>query len=222
MKVLVLVLYSEDLPVYKEHLKVWRMYAKSNPSFDVYFMKLSTEHDQVTVDGDFIYTPGEESLWNAPNKFISSVEACPYQSYNYIIKTSISAFWVLHNVIPVLEKLPNEKVFAGEVYGNFVSGAGMIFSPDVCDILVKHKNDLLKIEFTQPLEDVHMSFYLHKTHAIPFTQTFPKRFDIELPRNGTESDIPMDSFHFRVKQSPEERMREYDIMMNLYKKFYSN
>ncbi len=221
MRVLVLIIYSEDLPSYLRNRDGWRLYSKKNPSFDVYFMKFSKDQQSVTIEGDMIYIPGEESLRNLSYKFITSLENIPFKSYNFILRTNISSFYVFHNLLPVLESLPKERLLAGEVNGNYVSGAGMIFSPDVCELLVQNKDAVVNYDFADPFDDVIISFYLHKTHGIEYTQTYPIRVNIELPQNGTESTIPMNAFHFRLKQgTPEERMQEYDIMMNLYKKFY--
>ena len=219
MKVLTLIIYSEDQPVYKEHLKAWRLYSKSNPSFDVYFMICSNDYNKTTLVDDILYVPGEESFENMPYKFISALDYFNYKNYDFILRTNMSSFWIFHNLLSVLENLPRQNCLAGENGGNFISGAGMIFSPDVCDILVEHRGGVYD---TKPREgdDVRISQYLNVHHNIPYTQTFPKRYDIQFPENGTEEKIPPNIFHFRVKHETEKRYLEYGIMLNLYKRFY--
>ncbi len=222
MKLLVLIIYSDNLPVYQDHLKVWRMYSRSSPSVDVYFMKLSKEHTQPTIDEDIIYIPGIESYQNLPYKFISALEILPFQNYDFILRTNMSSFWVFHNLFPVLEKQPREKLLAGELNGNYISGAGMIFTPDVCELLIKGKEQVYELRKDEPFDDVRISFFLHDTHSIQYTQLHPRRYDILVPENGLESKIPQDIFHFRVKQTvkDEDRVYELGIMENLYKRFY--
>lgn len=220
MKLLVLIIYSENLPVYKEHLKAWRLYSKVDPNVDVYFMKLSTEHTTVSIEDDIVIIPGEESYRNMVYKFVSTLEHIPYKKYDYILRTNMSSFWVFKNLFLILESLPKEKLLAGEVNGNYVSGAGMIFTPDVCDLLVQNKEAVINFDLSDPFDDVILSFYLHKNHGIQYTQTYPRRYDIYLPENGSEEKITDTLFHFRVKQDDEHRMTEYSIMFNLWQRFY--
>jgi hypothetical protein len=185
-------------------------------------MKFSKDHQSVTIEDDMIYMPGEESLRNLSYKFITSLENLSFKKYDFILRTNISSFYVFHNLLPVLESLPKERLLAGEVNGNYVSGAGMIFSPDVCELLIQNKDAVVHYDLSDPFDDVIMSFYLHKIHGIEFTQTYPIRQNIELPQNGLETTLPMNTFHFRLKQAtPEGRMQEYEIMKNLYTRFYT-
>lgn len=221
MKVLVLVIYSNDLPVYENNLKGWRLYSKSNPSFDVYFMIHSKEVDKPELRDDILYLPGEENFATMPFKFTKSLEYFNYQKYDFVLRPNMSSFYVFHNLLPVLEALPKENLLAGECWGNFISGAGMIFSRDVCEILATYGEAIHKFK---PFEgdDIRISQYLHFFHEIPYTQTQPKRYDVVDGENGTEEKIPSDVFHIRVKQLPEKRCLEYDIMYNLYKRFYTH
>lgn len=221
MKVLTLIIYSEDLPVYKEHQKAWRLYSKSHPSFDVYFMICSPEYSKTTLIDDMLYVPGQENFGNMPYKFISALEFFDYKKYDFILRTNMSSFWVFDNLLPLLEVLPNEGLLAGESWGNFISGAGMIFTPDVCDILVENKQGVYDTKPTEA-DDVRISQYLNEKHHIPYIQTFPKRHDIVFPEDGTEEKIPANVFHIRVKQELEKRHLEYGIMWNLYKRFYNS
>jgi hypothetical protein len=220
MRVLVLVIYSENLPVYKEHLKAWRLYTKANPSFDVYFMTFSSEVKEKTLIDDILYIPGEESFRNLPLKFISALEFFPYRNYDFILRTNMSSFWVFHNLLPVLESLPTDSLFAGECHGDFISGSGMFFTPDVCDILVKRKERIVSFRIFDVGDDVRISAYLAIHHDIHPTQLYPRCNYIVWPENGTESSIPETIFHFRLKQGDEYRKEEYGIMENLYKRFY--
>lgn len=222
MRVLTLVLYSEDLPVYKEHLKAWRMYSKSNSSFDVFFIISSSTCTKTKLIDDILYVSGEENLQTMTNKFISALDYFEYQNYDFILRTNMSSFWVFQNLIPVLEKLPRENLLAGEICENyFVSGAGMIFSPDVCDFL--RYNRIALFQFASDiLDDVKISIFLRTFYDITYTQIYPRRYDINVPDDGKEEKIPHDTFHFRVKQPTEKRYLEFEIMNNLYKRFYNN
>ena len=73
MRLLVLVIYSEDNSLYKEHLNIWRLYSKKNTSVDVYFMTLSPNVTEKTLVDDMLIIPGEESFKNltSPLKFLT-------------------------------------------------------------------------------------------------------------------------------------------------------
>lgn len=222
MRLLTLVIYSENNPLYKEHLSVWRLYSKSSPFVDVYFMILSPTISEIRLEDDILLIPGEESYTNLPYKFISALEYLPFKNYDFILRTNISSFWVFHNLLPVLEKLPKQEVLAGETDGSFVSGAGMLFSPDVCELLVKFKNRITTFHPRDPGDDVRLSYYLNLHHDIQFTQLIPHRYHLWYPETGLEDAIPNNIFHFRLKQNDEHRDKEYQLMINLFHRFYTS
>lgn len=221
MRVLVLVIYSEDNPVYKEHLNGWRLYSKKHPSFHVYFMTLSKEYEKVTLKDDILYIPGEESFVNLPYKFISTLEYFNYREYDFILRTNMSSFWVFHNLLPVLETMPKEFLLAGETDGTFVSGAGMLFTPDVCDLLVKFKERVYKFRPKDPCDDRRLSYYLNIHHGLECTSLIPDMYHLLYPKTGFEDEIPKNTFHFRLKQGDENRNKEYKMMENLFSRFYT-
>ncbi len=220
MRLLVLVIYSEDNPLYKEHLRVWRLYSKKNASVDVYFMTLSPNVTEKILVNDILIIPGEESFKNLPYKFISALEYFPYQDYDYILRTNMSSFWVFHNLLSVLETLPREELLAGQTDGSFVSGAGMLFTPDVCHILVRFKERIFSFRPRDLGDDVRLSYYLRIHHEIECTQLNPNTYHLWYPNTGLEDSIPKNIFHFRLKQNDEHRNKEYEMMMNLFNRFY--
>ena len=74
MKVLVLVIYSENDPVYKKHLECWRLYSKSHPSFDVFFITLSENIESIVLKDDILYIPGKEVFDNLAYKTIKAFQ----------------------------------------------------------------------------------------------------------------------------------------------------
>jgi hypothetical protein len=222
MRVLVLVIYSENNPLYKEHLDGWRLYSKKNSDVDVFFMVLQSDITEKKLDDDILYIPGEESYQNLPYKFISALEYFDYKTYDYILRTNISSFWVFPNLIKVLETMPRKNLFAGKTDGSFVSGAGMLFTPDVCNILVKYKKRLFAFRPLSELDDIRISYYLNLHHEIECTPLYPTMYHLWYPNTGFEENIPTTIFHFRLKQNDEHRDKESQLMRNLVQRFYEN
>ena len=223
MKVLVLVIYSEEVSVYKEHLECWRKYSRSHPCFDVFFITLSNKVENITLANDMLFIPGEESLKNITYKTVKAFEVFQAFRYDFVLRTNLSSFWIFENLLPVLETFPKEGLLAGElINGDMVSGAGMFLTWDLCRLLVQTYKHLENYQVIWP-DDARISHFLRELFQVRFLQTSPSRFDIlENPKKEQFDAIPLNTFHIRVRVCDEkgDRSLEPQIMNQLYDRFY--
>jgi hypothetical protein len=224
MKVLVLVIYSENDPVYKKHLECWRLYSKSHPSFHVVFITLSEDIQTMVLKDDILYIPGKEVFPNVTYKTVKAFEYFLRDGYDLVLRTNMSSFWVFDNLLPIMETFPRQGLLAGElINGDLVSGAGMFISWDLCEILIKTLPYLETFQTYWP-DDARISHFLRDFFGVQFQQTYPQRFDIVKRSQANEIHfISEETFHMRVylkADPPGDRDLEPQIMRDLYERFY--
>jgi hypothetical protein len=223
MKVIVLVTMSYNLPIYEEHQKVWRSFMHEHPNIKSYFI-ISSEHvNKPICIGDIILTPGKEgylpeiSIGGARlEKTINALEFLSNQSYDFIIRTGISSLWIYSNLIEFLKTLPKENVYAGIDGGGFISGAGIIMSKDICDLLCKYKSEA----YSYPYEEDYKIGQFMLNHNIPFTNA--TRLSIHAYEQYNYINIPSNTYHFRIKfdsQTESIRSKEIVVMKDILLKF---
>lgn len=224
MKVIVLVTMSYNLPIYEEHQKLWRSFMHQNPNIKSYFI-VSSEYISKTIClGDIILTPGKEGYLPEQNitgarleKTIDALELIQDETYDFVIRTGTSSIWIYPNMLDFLKTLPREKVYAGIDGGGFVSGAGIIMSKDICDLLCKCKNEAYSCLYE---EDVKIGQFMIN-HNIPI-RNINTRTDILSFDSYKYIKLLPNMYHFRVKfhvNNPDERQREILIMNDILKKF---
>lgn len=231
LKVLVLIIASDNFQAYLELQKIWRTYMHSDPEhFEVYFIRgdpnLSTPYlftdDSLIVQIEDGYRPG------ILNKTLLSMEVFlpRLKEFDYVIRTNLSSFYVFPKLLQVLKTLPREKCYAGvtlifnnaenavlNVWG--ISGAGIIFSTDLVESLIEEKKNLAKYEPEKYGDDVVIACML-KDKAVRFV-TLP-RVDFQTKEewiNG-QARILDSSFHFRAKNNYDFRKSEESFEDELY------
>lgn len=236
MKILVLVIASDQLPIWHELQNVWRTYMHLDPDHvEVYFIKrdpdLSTSCE---IKGDVIWSKGEENfIPGILDKTIISMEAMlpRLSEFDYVIRTNISSFYYFPRLFEFLKRLPKEKCYAGfwgEPYqGSFrdwwwICGAGIIFSPDVVELLVQNKSRLLN---NDTIDDVAIARFLKK-HKIRINQdplSLPMIVESIEEWEANKNHIPAHTFHFRIKNHiPELRITDdVTIHRDLVRMFYN-
>ena len=224
MKFLILVIYSENDLVYIKHLECWRKYSKSHPSFDVFFITLSENVQEMVLKDDILYIPGPEIFPNVTYKTIKAFQYFRGAGYDLVLRTNMSSFWIFDKLLPIIETFPKEGFLAGElINGDLVSGAGMFISWDLCDILIQTLHHIETFQTFWP-DDARISHFLRDFFGVRFYQTSPSRFDIIKRSQANEIHlVPEDAFHIRVylkADPPGDRDLEPKIMMDLYDRFY--
>lgn len=226
-KILVLIIASDDLPVYKELQTIWKGYMHRDPEhIEAYFLRADPHlNTPYAIHEDVIWSKTEESL--APgvlNKTLLSLE-CLYSrldEFDYVVRTNLSSFYNFPRLLDYVKTLPAASCYAA-FRGNhggisFGGGAGIIFSRDLVKKLVERKEELL-------------NHYLPDDVAIGL---FMQQEDVQLidaPRtdflslgdwNSFGHAIPHHAFHFRVKNNdPALRLTdEVYVQKQLYNMFY--
>lgn len=224
MKVLVLVIYSEDEPVFNSHLECWRLYSKSHPSFDVFFITLSEDVQTMVLKDDILYIPGKEVFPNVTYKTIKAFEYFLRDGYDLVLRTNMSSFWIFDNLLPMMETLPRHGLLAGELVDELiVSGAGMFISWDLCEILIQTLQYIEHFQTNWP-DDARITNFLRDFFGVRLLQTSPRRYDMLKRSQANEIHlVPENTFHVRLAlraDPPGYRDLEPQIMRNLYERFY--
>lgn len=207
-----LVISSNENPVYAEHKQIWKSYMKSHPDIECYFIEYLTSAFQPVLTETTLYLHGVESYKNIIHKTLDSIEYFTSRKYyDYIIRANLSSVWIFPRLLQFLETAPRQGLYGGEINKNmpiphridYVSGAGMIFTPDVCQMLLRNRRLVYE---SNVIDDVDIGYALHKLNVNP---TFIPRVNV----NSLE-DMYKDGFQYRVRYASE-REREPAIMRTI-------
>lgn len=226
IKILVLIIASDNYPVYVELQKVWRSYMHYNPKqVQAYFMKSDPNLPAMSlIADDVIWSKTSETL--APgiiNKTIQSMEALLPRiktEFDYVLRTNLSSFYAFDRLLDFLQNMPAKNVYCGTCYGEVpggASGSGYILSSDMAELLVQNKSYFYN---QLPPDDVLVANFFKSKNIAPIHH---ERMDL-MPLKVWENNkyfIPSGIFQFRVKNEPHLRLTDDVYVHNqLAKKFY--
>ena len=131
--------------------------------------------------------------------------------YNKILRTNLSSFLIIDNLIKLYNTLPDDNLYAGVIGNhlgkNFVAGAGIWLSRDVLRYIIDHKDNLdYKI-----IDDVSLSLLLSKMEISNRKYFFKNlnRFDLVHTRYIPNQLIKiknLQNYHIRLKNSRNRRI----------------
>jgi hypothetical protein len=234
---IILILYSDELPIYKYNKLILKEYMNSNNDI----LPILIKYDNM-IDEDIKYIKNENLLLvkgeekyeckSIFNKTIQALKFC-YSNYrfNYILRTNISTFWVYDNLLNFL-KLDNKRNY---IYGwkvnhlnnvgekeYFISGTGIIIPYKLVPTLFNH-NEIKCI-----MDDVEISQYFisncieikdarkHNTnYLVKFEYDTKEKIDITL-NNLNEKNVC-----FRIKSTLDREQNDKYILDNLLLKYYN-
>lgn len=143
------------------------------------------------------YIPG--ILKKTINAFI---EIQKKYKYNYVLRTNISSFFIIDNLLKIKKKLNTINLYSGFLgdYGDFqfVSGAGIWLSSDIIDIIINNKNNL---NYNLP-DDIAIALLLksfHKKNLKRFDIIYPNQFENKDIMNVFQNIIKSKQYHIRIK-----------------------
>ncbi len=142
LRICILVIASNNLGIYATHEAYWKLYAKSHPNVDVYFLRQREDAPGTYLDGDTIWSRGREATERTFDKTVAAFRFLFSMSYDYTIRTNLSSVWNFDRLIAFCKTLPRQNVFCGVLGNPGISGAGMILSPDVVLKLTRHSGDI--------------------------------------------------------------------------------
>jgi hypothetical protein len=210
LRVVFLILASDDQQYYKDLQTQWRRNMARYPTIDYYFVKYRQQAVEIHVEDHTLWINGTES-WRAITektkrafRWLTEIHT---DAYDFVCRPNVSSFLVLETYNRELQKYPRDRccvAFEG-IYRDdtrFPSGACYTLSMDV----VRHiaQNPALS---TFEIDDVCIGHYL-KHMDVPIIQ--PHRYMIEdLREDPTTNDpdyirkvlalLPPRGYHIRIK-----------------------
>jgi hypothetical protein len=172
LKVIILIISSGNVPVFGDMKRLSNMYlslSKYEGKLKHFYLEFdSNQQEDIREDGNHILIRGEENP--TPGMYQKTMKAIEHVSRNYsyefILRTNLSSFWHIPNLLAFLETIPKHGYAGGYSYPGFISGTGIFLSKDVADFLVshpapnpsKHFDDLLISsilkEYKIPIDDI--------------------------------------------------------------------
>lgn len=208
-RVLILIIASENHPVYSELQKVWESYMNSDPEHvTAYFLKADPLLDEkCKIVGNTIYSKVIDGY--RPGILLKTVYALEklepdLNKYDYIVRTNLSTVFHFPRLLAYLNALPKERCYAGRILDHnwdktrvYVQGCGIIFSRDVVQGMMREKEYIIAQAQETP-DDVVMGDVI-RNQGVPIIQfpyySFTSR-DVWLKQ---KNKLPNDAFLFRVR-----------------------
>lgn len=184
------------------------------------FGKGSNTEKYKHIQKNIIVVPCRENFNNILKKTILGIEYVnTIYNYKYLIRSNITSFWIIDNLLKLIQILPPSKVYAGpNNWDKFISGCGIIMSRDVSQKLIDN------ITFTNLPDDVQIaktintklsgfleyrskSFNLYKTNIEKISIKYKILYLIDQPIKQNEYEgihkfiIQNNVFHVRIKSS---------------------
>lgn len=224
MKLILLIIASDELEVYREEQKIWLKYMNTNANVKSYFIK--------GMRGDMEYKDTENTLYFdtvenlQPGIINKTIMACKKiiedkEDFDYLIRTNLSSFFIFEKLITFISSNENIEYSGVPISGfpyNACSGAGIILSKKSVGILVDHFYELY--DHSEDPDDLLIGKVLTK-YKVPFMPA--PRQDLLSVQEFINYNYE-DHFHFRVKQiycHPINRTcDEIFILNNLLKRNY--
>lgn len=225
IKILVLIVASDDCPVYIELQKIWRSYMHYDPErVEAYFIRgnpnLPTLYE---IQDDVIWCKFHENLNPGMiNKTILSMWLMLPRigEFDYILRTNLSSFYVFPRLLEFLKHCPKNNFYGGSDNGDprIGSGCGFLLSPDVVQLMVRNRK--LFINNASMYEDELVGHFLINNGQRLF---YHDRMDL-MPIamwDYHKDKIPNDMFHYRIRNVDHLRLKD-DIYVHkqLLKMFY--
>lgn len=218
-KLIVLIIYSENIPVFKEmkalSTKYHELYADTVKYFYVQYNNEITE--DLCETGNIIHVCGNESGTEGYGIYAKTIKAMQHiinkYDFEFVMRTNISSFLCLDNILKYLDTIPKSGYAGGYSWGTHLSGTGIFMSRDVIEILTKDIRHLV------PYDDYNISAIIKqnkiktKCIQIPYSIRF-------VENNKYDENLYYDKnvLYFRIKNKD----REIDIMYfkNFLKRIY--
>lgn len=221
LKVLILVIASDNLAVYGKLKELWRRHMHIDKKhIDVYFIQADPNLDEeVKIEGDTIWSRSEESFFigiiNKTLMTLNYLSPVIESDYDYVIRTNLSTFYSFPRLLKFLASAPRSGLYNGALvyYSNtmsFVSGTGIILSKDVALLLGSKAKEYFNVSCN---DDIMISDILYKEgiRATPQERIdYIKPEDVQVDKTST----PESCFQFRLKLEGDDDDRiHHDVVL---------
>jgi len=219
MKILVLILASDNSPLYIDFQNAWKKYMNSHPNFDCFFYKSDTTIDcPILKRGNDILINIEESYYTIYTKTMKTFEFMynELDKYDFVMRPNCSSFIRFDKYLELCATFPKEKFCGGHIGIHngkirFPAGACYTLSPD----LVKRLIDEPIVNLWS--DDVAIG-YAMQTWNIPIHRL--PRWDAKYYRTHQKiTNLNTNDYHFRIRTI--NRENDVDTYNQLVKKYYN-
>lgn len=209
MKILILIIASDNEPIYKSLQDLWRLQFNIHPEIDCFFVKCNPAIDTeyvISHETNTIFVKAEESLhYGITFKTLMAMKALS-SNYEFTLRTNLSSFYVLEKLYDLVSNFSRTNCFAGilgEAEGvHFVSGCGFLISQDISEYLVANINSVWDSRLKY--DDLCFGKIIFSKFPTSF-RMIPRHDIIHFP---SESVINDDCCHYRIKVDAN---RDYDL-----------
>jgi len=187
----------------------------------------NTSYTDLNIPKEHIYISNTSESY-IPGILIKTIQTMDFVNknfvYKHILRTNLSSFFILENLLKTCYLLPDRNLYAG-VIGNhnnilFASGAGFWMSKDIVEKIIAHKNN---IDYSI-IDDVAIGKLLSSIQITPLP-----RYDLDknIPYDTEEKSIILneiianDHYHIRIKNNNNNNI-DIDIMTFYTSKLYKN
>ncbi len=147
--IIFLIISSKNKNYYQEMKRLTRMYmCKYSYNINFFFVESDPNiRPDMEIIGNDIFIKNKETY--VPGIFIKTIKALKYindnYNYDYLIRTNVSSFFNIENMLKYLSNLPKEKFAIGyilniPIHGNFLHGTSIIITKDISYYLYKFYN----------------------------------------------------------------------------------
>jgi len=225
LKLLVLVIASDDLPVYPELQKSWKSYMHlDSDHVEVYFIRGDPDLPVLyEIRDNVIWTRSSEGVRpGLINKTLLSLECIlpKMEHFDYLLRANLSSFFYFPKLLEFLKTLPPKRCYCGSGEGGTASGCGFILSPDLVKLIVNNKHLMFNVD---NYDDCIIGTFMKvmRVDRIPAPRT-----DLLTLKDWDKikDQLPSDAFHFRVKNLNDDLRLTDDIYIHtaLFNKYYRN
>lgn len=237
---LIILVIASHSSLYDKFYSIWNRYDSLHPNIKVFYVyakpfhntESSREPKNPPLQKDLIANCEESLIPGVLVKTISALTQIDQNySYNFILRTNLSSFFrfdKLYNHITssgpihkgIYEGVAGTHLLDNNVALPFVSGAGILMSKDIVQLLLENQSDLNYAL----IDDVAIADFM-KRHGIPIRAMNHLRYDFLNARTSNLSEVSIQRlphFHFRIKNRKMREVLDVSVMEKLYKSFYIN
>lgn len=214
-----LIISSSDLPQYLQMKELSNLYySLFNDKIKHFYIELKDDLEvDIIEEGNHIYMKGNDSL--IPGILIKTKKALDYinskYSYDYVIRTNLSSFWILNNLFKI--NFQNDNLCCGYLpFNTFISGTGIIMSNDVS----KRIAPLINVN-TKHQDDVYISQVLNQSsYSIQNIENTGYKIKILVDGDNVIPDNTNDILYYRIKNISDRNI-DIELFKKLMFKIYS-
>lgn len=234
-KAVMLVLASDNMPVYRELRNIYQAYMNENPNIKVLMVYgASTKFER--NNSDLVYDDIPENYYPGMiTKTMRAIEEIDETyDYDYLIRTNISTFWDFDRLLQRLDKQPAEKCFTGTLRHcsykkiaspKYVSGINLVLSRDLVKYIISEKEALLSWDLPEDwaLSKVLIDSGLQPKPSLPGAIHFMERYlevDEEVVLAEIQKAEQMNHDNFRIKNLHDRLNIDVPVAKILLKHYY--